>query len=167
MDLSGLGEKCRGWISKYKYVLLILALGVVLMCIPVSKEEKNDIDSSEKFQQEDSMEDRLEEILSQLQGAGKVEVILTIAEGERILYQYDEDRDISEHGTSEKKDTVIISDNNRNESAVITQILPPIYRGAIIVCQGADQASVRLAIVEAVSKATGLGADKICVLKMK
>lgn len=35
-----------------------------------------------------------------------------------------------------------------------------------MVCQGADNAAVRLAIVEAVSKVTGLGANRISVLKM-
>jgi hypothetical protein len=42
-----------------------------------------------------------------------------------------------------------------------------VYQGAVVLCQGAADAAVRLAVVEAVSKATGLGADKICVLKMK
>jgi stage III sporulation protein AG len=39
--------------------------------------------------------------------------------------------------------------------------------GAIVVCQGGDQPTVRLAILDAVSKVTGLGADKISILKMK
>jgi len=39
--------------------------------------------------------------------------------------------------------------------------------GAVIVCQGADDPQVRLSIVDAVSKVTGLGSDKISVLKMK
>jgi stage III sporulation protein AG len=46
-------------------------------------------------------------------------------------------------------------------------VLAPQYLGAIVVCQGADRSDVRLAIVEAVSALTGLGADKISVLKMK
>jgi stage III sporulation protein AG len=39
--------------------------------------------------------------------------------------------------------------------------------GAIVLCQGADVPSVRLAIVDAVSKVTGLVANQISVLKMK
>jgi hypothetical protein len=39
--------------------------------------------------------------------------------------------------------------------------------GAIVVCQGADSPSVKLAITQAVAKITGLGTDEICVLKMK
>jgi stage III sporulation protein AG len=36
-----------------------------------------------------------------------------------------------------------------------------------VICQGAADPAVRLAVVEAVADATGLGADRISVLKMK
>lgn len=39
--------------------------------------------------------------------------------------------------------------------------------GAVIVCQGADISSVRLCVTNAVSAYTGLGSDKIRVIKMK
>lgn len=38
--------------------------------------------------------------------------------------------------------------------------------GAVVVCQGADSVSVRLAVTEAVRCYTGLGADKIVIFKM-
>lgn len=39
--------------------------------------------------------------------------------------------------------------------------------GAVVVCQGADQSSVRLDVTNAVAAYTGLGSDKISVIKMK
>ena len=60
-----------------------------------------------------------------------------------------------------------MTDNQRAESGLVCQRFPPIYKGAIIVAEGGDLASVKLAIVDAVSDATGLGADKISVLKME
>ena len=166
MEVSGWVEKLRQCVSKYKYVALVAAVGIVLMCIPTGKEEKT-VPVVENAAQNISMEEKLTQVLMQIQGAGQVMVMLTVEEGERVIYQYDTDLDSSQNGTSEKKDTVILTDGNRNEEAVISQILPPTYKGAIIVCQGADKAAVKFAIVEAVSKATGLGADEICVLKMK
>lgn len=38
--------------------------------------------------------------------------------------------------------------------------------GVVVVCQGADNAGVRLDIIKAVSAYTGFGSDKITVLKM-
>ncbi len=40
-------------------------------------------------------------------------------------------------------------------------------RGAVVVCAGAENAQVRLAVTNAVSAYTGLGSDKITVMKMK
>jgi stage III sporulation protein AG len=63
-------------------------------------------------------------------------------------------------------DTVIVMDGNREETGLVKQVLPPVYRGAVIACQGADSANIRLAIVEAVKSVTGLSSDRITVLKM-
>ena len=93
--------------------------------------------------------------------------MLTVLAGETTYYHRDEDVS-GESGTSSvRQETVIITDSDRNQQPLISQVLSPRYQGAVIVCQGANQSSVKLAIVEAVSKATGLGADQISVLKMK
>ena len=114
-----------------------------------------------------SVSELLGDILSQIHGAGKVQVMLTVASGEETHFQTDIKQSNSEQTDSSQSDTVIITDADRNQAGLIKQINPPVYRGAIIVCQGADSASVRLAIVDAVAKVTGLSADRICVLKMK
>ena len=114
-----------------------------------------------------SVEDRLEKILSQIDGAGRVEVMLTIAFGEEKLYQYDEDTSVSDTTNSIRKTVVTVTDSQRNETGLIRQINPPVYMGAVIICQGAENPTIKLAIVDAVSKATGLGANEISVLKMK
>jgi stage III sporulation protein AG len=62
---------------------------------------------------------------------------------------------------------VIITDSDRAQQGLISQVLPPSYLGAVIVCQAGDQPEVKLAVVEAVCDAVGLTADKISVLKMK
>ena len=89
--------------------------------------------------------------------------MLSVVSGEKT--QYISNEDISENNT--RSDTVIITDADRNEAGLIERIDPPIYRGAIVVCEGADSAQVRLSITQAVSKITGLSTDNICVLKMK
>ncbi len=160
-------EALTKWVSKYKYVAIILLIGVILMCIPGKDPAQSKPQETAPAQQQVSAEERLEAILSQLSGAGRVRVMLTVAEGEKTIYQFNEDHDTGDSSSSVSKDTVTVTDSNRNEQAVISQVLPPVYLGAVILCQGADQPAVRLAVVEAVSKLTGLGADKICVLKMK
>ena len=159
-------EKVSEFLKKYKYVLAILFLGLSLMMIP----EKND-DSKVEMHQEDkndvTLQDSLEDILGKIKGAGRVNVLLTEYSGEELVYQSDETFSGSSDTSNTKKETVILSDSSRGESGLVRRVISPIYQGAIVVCQGADSAAVRLAIVEAVSKVTGLSSNQISVLKMK
>ena len=151
-------HKLIALISKYRYVLIVVAVGLILMLLP-----GGDSQEPEPVQQlqeaEPDLESQLAGILSKIQGAGKVEVMLTVSYGQETCYQTDQ--------RGEDFTTVTVTDSSRNEQGLIRQVNPPVYLGAIIVCQGGDDPSVRLAIVESVSKVTGLGADRISVMKMK
>ena len=161
MDITVLREKSGKWFSKYKYLALILLVGIGLMLIP--SKSSRDTGSSEIAQSPTEMVTiaaELEEILSNIKGAGKVQVMLTLKTGEQTIYQTDTP-------ATDRQDTVIITDDNRAQNGLVQQVISPTYRGAIVLCQGADSASVCLAIKEAVSKVTGLDTSQISVLKMK
>lgn len=147
--------KIRELVRKYGYVLIIGLAGILLMLLPTGEQKEEEVPAQMIL--EPDMESRLEMILSRVNGAGEVRVMLTEASGEEILYQTD----------GEGADTVLVSDAERNEQGLVRTRHPPTYLGAIVVCTGADNAAVRLAMVEAVSNVTGLGSDKITVLKME
>lgn len=151
-------------VKEYKYVALILAIGILLMLLPEKQEMP---DSAPVQSSEENLQTQLEEILSQIRGVGKVRVLLTVESGERTLYIRDEDRSESSENSQTRSQAVIITDSDRAQQGLISQVLPPSYLGAVIVCQGGDQPAVKLAVVEAVCDAVGLTADKISVLKMK
>lgn len=166
MDWGALSEKAISFIKKYRYVILVLAVGMVLMALPSGTAEPETVTATEPAQTE-TLEERLAGILSQIDGAGRVQVLLTESQGEKVVYKEDVDSDTGENSSSLRSETVIVSDADRAEAGLVEQVNPPVYQGAVIVCQGGDRAAVRLAIVEAVASATGLSADKITVLKMK
>ena len=166
MDWIGIKEKLLPWISKYRYVLLVLAVGLGLMLLPTGKTEaaREDAPAEESPEtDQESLDSRLMQLLSQISGVGDVRVLLSIAEGEETLYQTD-----SQTSQDQSRiETVLVTGADRTQDGLIKQVKPPVYRGAVVVCKGGDKASVRLAVVEAVSSLTGLGADQISVLKMK
>lgn len=161
MELKAFGKKAKDFAKKYRYVLLVLVLGLIFMLIPSKKEDETQEQPSDtvQMQLEPSLDELLADILSKIEGTGRVQVLLTKSKGEETVYQTDT------NGT--QISTVIISNQERAEEGLIMQVNPPVYLGAIVVCQGADSPSVRLAVVEAVSNVTGLGSDRISVLKMK
>lgn len=165
MEWNRLSGKLAEYISKYRYVALVLLFGIILMSIPQKKEKvEPTVISQDTEVEEQTLEKQLEDILSQLSGAGKVRVLLTVSEGEKTVFQTDENR---MDGAGLRSETVILTDAQRSQGGMITQVNPPTYKGAIVLCQGADKAAVKLAITEAVSNVTGLTYDKITVLKSK
>lgn len=169
MDIANWAGKAKNWIFKFRYPILVLLVGLVLITLPskINKTEHAQMDPITPTQSAPNTAQQLTEILQQIKGVGKVKVLLTVSKGEKTEYQQDEDQSISENESSIRKETIIIRDSEDNEIGLITQVIPPEYLGAIIVCEGADDANVKLAVLEAVSKATGLRSDKISVLKMK
>lgn len=153
--------------SKYRYVLLIFLVGVFLMLLPVGEKPEEERLEISKALTEESLETRLAAILSQMEGVGRTQVLLTIAAGEQTLYVQDENQSTGTDSGTYRSETILVTGTDREEGGLVRQVLPPTYQGAIVVCQGGGSAAVRLAVVEAVSKATGLSADKITVLKMK
>lgn len=167
MDIKNIGSKLTVYFKKYRYVVLVLVIGIVLMTIPGRSKTQQ---TEQAVQPQTSFADPTEEltqILSQIRGAGKVKVLLTLQAGEKTVYQTDRDQASAENSDSVRVETVIVTGSDRAQTGLIQQTVAPQYRGAIVVCQGADDDAVRLAVVEAVADATGLGTDRISVLKMK
>lgn len=155
-------QRINALLGKYKYPILVLLVGLGLMLLPSGQPAPEPV-PAETAAPESGLEEQLEAILSRIDGAGRVSVLLTEEEGRQTLYQTDSESD----GSRRSDDTVLVEDENRLESGLVRQTLGPKYRGAVVLCEGADLPSVRLAIVDAVRCVTGLGADRISVLKMK
>ncbi len=161
--------KSRGLdaLKKYRYVLLILLAGVFLMALPEGEKEETAALAQPAEQTQPGLQEALADVLSQVAGAGQVRVLLTQSAGEQTVYQTNETSSSGENTQDIRRETVLVTDSSREETGLVRQVNPPVYRGAIVLCQGADSASIRLSIVEAVAHATGLSTDKITVLKMK
>ena len=165
MDTIAPKQRIISLFGKYKYPILVVLVGLGLMLLPSEQEPSEPVEPPRAV--ESSLEEKLEALLGRIEGAGQVSVLLTEKEGSQTLYQTDSQSDADESGSRRTDDTVLVEDENRTESGLVRQTLGPVYRGAVILCQGADDPSVKLAVVEAVRCVTGLGADQISVQKMK
>ena len=151
----------RAVVKKYRGAVLVLLCGIALMCLP--RQQKVEKTAAPETQQQ-TLEEALEKILSQVSGAGEVRVLLSGQLSETKRYQTDD----TQSGSGElRQETVIVTGENRVQTALVRQTEAATYRGAIVVCQGAENPSVTLAIVQAVAAVTGLTTNRITVLKMK
>ena len=160
-------------LSRYKYVLIVVALGALLLAWP--QREKSTLpaaqDTKEESQQEAlaQMETEMEEILGKISGVGRVEVMLTLqSSSEKVLAS---DTSLRYSGNVQapsdydrSSETVIVSGGGE-DGVVVTQERCPQYRGALVVCEGGGSDAVRLQVTEAVAALTGLGTDRIAVVR--
>lgn len=159
-------------LGRYKYALLVAALGAVLLLWPRQEDNaqvqptvQHTISESDM----DALEKKMEEILSKMNGVGRVDVLLTIESGEELVLATDSTLRYS--GSPQNPDdydrsneTVTVSGGNGTD-VVVTQQRSAKFRGALVVCDGGDNDRVRLKIVEAVCALTGLGADRVAVVR--
>lgn len=162
-DLSKLSEKWKG-AGKYQYALLVLALGALLMLLPTGR-ERGDPPAGDRTSQTEPFElerfeKRLEDTLSHVEGAGEVQVMLTMDSGSRQILAQDQERD-REGATSST--VVTMSQGGGKQDVAVLQTMAPKFRGALVVCSGGKDPTVRLGITQALSALTGLRADQIAV----
>lgn len=154
-------------LDKYKYVLLVLAAGLILLLWPSGEREEPAPDAGggglEEFDLE-ALEEKLSQVLSQVEGAGKVTVALTVRSGTERVPLTDRSTSSRERESQVEEKTVVINTGSGQE-AVVRLERAPVFQGAVVVCPGGDQAEVRLLLTQAVSSLTGLGSDKITVCK--
>lgn len=166
--LARLAGKVRETTKAYRLVWLVILAGLVLLAIPSGKEEEAQAEetlaAATQFDLA-AMEDRLAQALSRIDGAGEVTVVLTLQDGPRQVLAQNVDRD-GEEGR-EQTETVVLSRGSGSQETVSVQELYPSYQGALLVCPGGDDPTVRLKLTEATSALTGLGADKISISKGK
>lgn len=164
-------------------ILIITVIAINTIISDKGDKEKNEevantIIAESKENTTETLEERLKNILSKINGVGKVDVLISYSESSQTVAMYNEN--IKETSTEEKDEsggTRLITENNiqkdviyqeeNGEKKPITQktIMPKI-EGTIITAEGAGDISVKENIIQAVSAATGLASHKIQVFEM-
>lgn len=161
-------------------VLLLAGILFVVISMPAAGGTTEGVPADTKETQiqlpEDDMEERLETILSQMEGAGSVRVMITYQDkGEKIVEKdtpsvnrttQEESGGRSTVEIEQDEATVYEKDNSGGEIPYVTQERSPQVEGVLVLAQGADSAVVKKEITDAVMALFGLEAHKIKVMKM-
>lgn len=104
-------------------------------------------------------EEKLSQVLSDIQGAGKTRVVLTLKSGSRQILAQNVERD----GERSSASAVTVGQGAGTEGVVPLYTLTPQFQGALVVCPGGGDPAVQLRLLVAVSALTGLGSDRISI----
>ena len=154
------GEKLISYVKKYKFVALVALVGIVLMLLPSGGQEEKTaaepVNVSEGYSLAET-EQRMEQ----------VQVMLTLKSGSSLQLAENRSDSLRDSEVQRDRDVVTLNRGSGYEDVVVTEQTYPVYQGAVVVCQGAGDSGVHLAVVQAVSVLTGLGSDKITVVQWK
>jgi len=122
------------------------------------------------------MERTLERILSQIRGAGKVSVAVSLETGATYVYGYDEtqtSQTTQEHDasggsrvvteTNSTRSAVVVSQSGSSQAVVVRVDLPPV-KGVVVVATGAGDSRVKALLSAAVQTLYGVPAYRVIVL---
>lgn len=108
------------------------------------------------------LETKLETLIQQMEGAGNVRVMVTMAESSRTVYATDTETD---GNGSTRSEHLLLADGSSPPALVETTQLPQV-QGVAVLCEGGDNAAVQARITEMVDVLTGAGASHISVERL-
>lgn len=164
-------ENMKTWVRSDKkrinFLVVLGMVGMILLCVSEwipsgTKEEPNGQTATVPSQTQGSnyaaeLEQRLQQLIEAVEGAGQCRVMVTLSSGEKTVYATD-----TEQGeTSSRSEHVLLG-----EEALIERVQTPEIQGVAVLCEGGGNAAVRNTITELVRALTGVGANHITVTKM-
>ena len=126
----------------------------------------------------DHLTEKLETILSKMQGVGEVKVFVNYSETSEVVAMYNEttktsntEENDTSGGTRKIQETasqrdIIYQEENGEKTPITQKVIQPKVEGAIITAKGATSAEIKANIIQAVEAVTGLATHKIQVFEM-
>ncbi len=169
--------------KKIQYVAILLVIVVILAIYFTSfgssepQEETSSVQTNTEAVDTDSVEGRLMDTLSRIEGAGRVEVMITYESSAEIVPAISVDTqtsttsDDSENGSSTttsentQSEIVTVSGSNGSSALVLRENCPEV-KGVLVIAEGADDIGVKLNLLSAVQTILSVSPDKVDVYKM-
>ena len=144
----------------------------------ISNESDKVSESSQNNAYIDELENKLEQTISGMEGAGEVLVMITCKDtGEKILdknqpYESEsekvkEDGKESEHTSIHSDQETVLIDQEGDTTPIVVLEKYPEVEGVVVVCEGGDNSALALRIKEAVQALFNIDAHKIVVCKLR
>lgn len=184
--LKGEGDNKKK-VENLIFLLVILVITIIAINFIWKEDEEEETTNSNKQlanvetnisdNSEETLERKLENILSKISGVGKVDVMLTYTESTQIIPIYNKtektsNTDESDSGGGTRKieesdvsQEVVYQDENGKNVIATQKTISPKIEGAIITAEGAGNSNIKASIIQAVEAATGLATHKIQVFE--
>lgn len=171
-------NKWKDLLKKKESVLILILVGLIFLVIGIPTNNKGDtaqkkeepIEVNTATDTAGDLEQRLEEILGEIEGVGKVQVMITFMDrGESVV-----EKDVTgaeesgEHGSSSTtSEESTYYQNNDETYPYVVNVYQPKILGVLVVAQGANDPLVQSKIMEGVMALFGIESHKISIINMQ
>ncbi len=147
-----------------RYVLVAILVIVLILLMSSSIFSENKQTSNENYLTEytKAIEERLSEVLSEVEGAGDVKVVISVESGNETVLAMKTVIKETSTGKEIEETPVIV-----NGKTVVLKELTPKISGVLIVCEGANNIAVKSRLVSATRSLLDIENGKIEILTMK
>ena len=159
-------------LKKDKKALLTVAIGVLGMLLVLLSELPMSDDGADKKENmsqgefyRDDLERETEKLISQIEGAGKVSVMLTYEATEETVWAKDANKKSEGEGGTDTEERYIIVDTSDGESGLAIKVIYPRIRGVAVVCSGGEDPVVNSRIKALVSALFDIGSNRISIAR--
>lgn len=162
-----------------RVLILVGAVGVLMLALPEFFPQKTVKTTTEMTAQEfvTYTEERLTDLLSSIEGAGKCQLMITLENGVEYVYATEQknntDRQENQDGTSNKvvqrddsEESVILVDSEDGRKGLLVTEIQPTVKGVVVVCEGGDNQEVCERVTQAVTVALNISSKRVCVTKL-
>lgn len=167
-------------LDKKKKIILIALLSLVALIIYFFPEKSN-IEEAESISNNTetiTKEKKLEQVLSNIKGTGKVSVMITYVSSSEVVCadnvetQTNTVTEKTENGGIKESETIIESRSpitigtQNNENALVVVEKEPEIKGVIVVAQGAENISVKMELQKAVETVLQISPSQVEIFAM-
>ena len=156
-------------------IIAVVMIGGIILTVISSfdigegNNEPTSVRTEEHFNESEytaQLENKLEEMISLINGAGETRVIVTLECDYETVYAKDGSVAKDNDSTDEDSEYIIIDSQDIQGGLVLKTVTPKI-RGVAVVCAGGDSIHVKTAVTELLSAVLDIGTNHISVSKLR
>ncbi len=159
---------------KMLVIVVVMIVGIILTVISSfdiggEEKEQTSVQTEKVFNESEytnQLENKLEEMISLINGAGETRVIITLECDYETVYAKDGSVAKDSDSTDEDSEYIIIDSQDVQGGLVLKTVTPKI-RGVAVVCAGGDSIYVKTAVTELLSAVLDIGTNHISVSKLR
>ena len=163
-------EKLGGLLNKLKedkktaLIIFAAVLGMLLIFLSGTSDEN----TTEKVKDEEKIEieqceEKLQKLLSSVEGAGRVKVMITYETSDENVFAYNKDESYRENEQKFSSDYILVK-NGGNETGLKLKTVYPEVKGVAVVCDGADNPVTKEQIISVISALFDISTKNISVV---